>query len=58
VLQTSGCGEAEVVMFVVDKYHCIPLDGRVAFGVQVNVYGIYSTNMSASMRKTFTHMQN
>ena len=37
VLQTSGCGEAEVVMFVVDKYHCIPLDGRVAFGVQVNV---------------------
>jgi hypothetical protein len=31
------CGEAEVVIFVVDKYHCIPLDGRAAFGVQVNV---------------------
>jgi hypothetical protein len=37
VWQTSGCGEAEVVMFVVDKYHCIPLDGRAAFVVQVNV---------------------
>jgi predicted metallopeptidase len=31
VLQTSGCGKAEVVIFVVDKYHCILLDGRVAF---------------------------
>ena len=37
VLQTSGCGEAEVVIFVVDKYHCIPLDGRAALVVQVNV---------------------
>ena len=37
VLQTSGCGEAEVVIFVVDKYHCIPLDCRAAFVVQVNV---------------------
>ena len=37
VLQTSGCGEAEVVIFVVYKYHCIPLDGRAAFVVQVNV---------------------
>jgi hypothetical protein len=37
VLQTSGCDEAEVVMFVVDKYHCIPLDGRAVFVVQVNV---------------------
>ena len=37
VLQTSGCGEAEVVIFVVDKYHCISLDGRAAFVVKVNV---------------------
>ena len=37
VLQTSGCGEAEVVIFVVDKYHCILLDGRAAFVVQDNV---------------------
>ena len=37
VLQTSGCGEAEVVIFVVDKYHCILLDGRAAFIVQENV---------------------
>ena len=37
VLQTSGCGEAEVVIFVVDTYHCISLDGRVAFVVQVNI---------------------
>jgi hypothetical protein len=28
LLQTSSCGEAEVVIFVVDKYHCIPIDGR------------------------------
>jgi hypothetical protein len=27
---TSGSGEAEVVIFVVDKYHCILLDGRAA----------------------------
>ena len=27
VLQTSGCGEAKVVIFVVDKYHCIIRDG-------------------------------
>ena len=33
VLQTSGCGEAEVVIFM-DKYHCILLDGRAAFVVQ------------------------
>jgi len=31
VLQTSGCGVAEVVIFVVDKYHCILLGGRAAF---------------------------
>ena len=37
VLQTSGCGEPEVVIFVVDKYHCILLDGRAAFVVQENV---------------------
>jgi hypothetical protein len=37
VLQTSGCGEAEVVIFVVDKYHCILLNGRAAFVVQENV---------------------
>jgi hypothetical protein len=37
VLQASGCGEAEVVILVVDKYHCIPFDGHAAFGVQVNV---------------------
>ena len=37
VLQTSGCGEAEIVIFMVDKYHCIPLDGRAAFVVQENV---------------------
>jgi hypothetical protein len=37
VLQTSGCREAEVVIFVVDKYHCILLDGRAAFVVQENV---------------------
>ena len=37
VLQTSGCGEAEGVKFVVDKYHCILLDGRAAFVVRENV---------------------
>jgi hypothetical protein len=37
VLQTSVCGEAEVVIFVVDKYHCILLDGRASFVVQENV---------------------
>jgi hypothetical protein len=37
VLQTSGCSEAEVVIFAVDKYHCILLDGRAAFVVQENV---------------------
>jgi hypothetical protein len=37
VLQTSGCGEAEVVIFMVDKYHSILLDGRAAFVVQENV---------------------
>ena len=37
VLQTSGCGETEVVIFLVDKYHCISLDDRNAFVVQVNV---------------------
>jgi hypothetical protein len=35
VLQTSGCGVAEVVIFAVDKYHCILLGGRAAFVVQV-----------------------
>ena len=37
VLQTSVCGEAEDVTFVVDTYHCILLDGRAAFVVQENV---------------------
>ena len=37
VLQISGCGKAAVVIFVVDKYHCILLDGRAAFVVQENV---------------------
>jgi hypothetical protein len=37
VLQTSSCGEAEVVIFLVDKYHCILLDGRAAIVVQDNV---------------------
>jgi hypothetical protein len=36
VLQTSGCGEAEVVIFVVDKYHCILLDGRAALVLHKN----------------------
>jgi hypothetical protein len=27
----SGSGVAEVVIFVVDKYHCILLGGRAAF---------------------------
>ena len=43
VLQTSDCGEAEVVIFVVDKYHCILLDGRAAFVVQENVCSIFET---------------
>jgi hypothetical protein len=43
VLQTSGCGEAEVVIFVVDKYHCILLDGRAAFVVQENVLSLSKT---------------
>ena len=34
VIQTSGCGEAEEVIFVVAKYHSILLDGRPAFVVQ------------------------
>jgi hypothetical protein len=37
VLQTSDCGEAEVVIFMVDKYHSILLDGLAAFVVQENV---------------------
>jgi hypothetical protein len=37
VLHTSVCGEAEDVIFVLDKYHCILLDGRAAFVVQENV---------------------
>ena len=37
VLQTSGRGEAEVVISVIDKYHCSLLDGRAAFVVQENV---------------------
>jgi hypothetical protein len=37
VLHTSGCGVAEVVLFKVDKYHCILLDGRAAFVVHENV---------------------
>ena len=37
VLQTSGCGVAEVVIFAVDKYQCILLGGRAAFVVQENV---------------------
>ena len=43
VLQTSSCGEAEVVIFVVDKYHCILLDGRAAFVVQENVWFLFET---------------
>lgn len=43
VLQTSGCGEAEEVIFVVDKYHCILLDGRAAFVVQENVCPLFET---------------
>jgi hypothetical protein len=43
VLQTSGCGKAEVVIFVVDKYHCILLDGRVAFVVQENAWFLFET---------------
>jgi hypothetical protein len=43
VLQTSDCGEAEVVIFVVDKYHCILLDGRAAFIVQENVWSLFET---------------
>ena len=43
VLQTSGRGEAEVVIFVVDKYHCILLDGRAAFVVQENICSIFET---------------
>jgi hypothetical protein len=30
VLQTSGFGVAEVVIFAVDKYQCILLGGRAA----------------------------
>jgi hypothetical protein len=41
VLQTSGCGEAEVVIFVLDKYHCILLDGRAAFVLQANVWSLF-----------------
>ena len=43
VLQASGCGEAEVVILVVDTYHCIPLDGHAAFVVQVNVWSLFKT---------------
>jgi hypothetical protein len=43
VLQTSGCGEAEVAIFVVDKYHCIRLDGRAALVVQENVWSLSKT---------------
>jgi hypothetical protein len=40
---TSGSGEAEVVIFVADKYHCILLDGRAAFVVQTNVRAPFET---------------
>ena len=43
VLQTSACGEAEVVIFVADKYHRILLDGRAAFVVQENVWSLFKT---------------
>jgi hypothetical protein len=43
VLQTSSCGEAEVVIFLVDKYHCILLDGRAAIVVQGNVWSLFAT---------------
>ena len=43
VLQTSGCGEAEGVIFVVAKYHSILLDGRPAFVVQENVWFLFET---------------
>jgi hypothetical protein len=43
VLQTSGCGVADVVIFLVDKYHCILLGGRAAFVVQENVWSLFET---------------
>jgi hypothetical protein len=43
VLQTSCCGVAEVVIFVVDKYHCILLGGRAAFVLQENVWSLFET---------------
>ena len=43
VLHTSGCGEAEIVIFVVDKYHCILLDGRAAFVVQEHFLSLFET---------------
>jgi hypothetical protein len=43
VLQPSGCGEAEEVIFVVDKYHCILLDGRPAFVVQEKFWSLFET---------------
>ena len=43
VLQTSVCGDAEVVISVVDKYHCILLDGRAALVVQDNVWSLFKT---------------
>ena len=43
VLHSSSCGEAEEVIFVVDKYHSILLDGRAAFVVQENVLSLSET---------------
>ena len=40
---TSGSGEGEVVIFVVDKNHCILLDRRAAFVVQTNVWYLFET---------------
>ena len=49
MLQTSGCGEAEVVIFIVDKYHCIMFDGRAAFVVQENVWSLFETTSSGCL---------
>ena len=49
VLQTSGCGEAEVVIFVVDKYHCILLDGRAALVLHKNSWSLSKTTSTWSV---------
>jgi hypothetical protein len=49
VLQTSGCGEAEVVIFVVDKYHCILLDGRAALVLHNKSWSLSKTTSTWSL---------